>query len=381
MATTASMIAQFNRDNIDILKDLGYEVHVLCNFENGNTMPKEKIDSFKKELQIKGVKFMNMNFTRSPFAYGKNLKLAIKLRKIIKKNKYKIIHCQTPVGGVVARIASTLKIHEWGGRIIYTAHGFHFYKGAPKRNWMILYPIEGGLSWLTDTLITINKEDYQRAKKHFHAKEIKYVPGVGIDLEKYRKNPDERLKMRKELVVKDDEIMILSVGELIARKNHQIVINALKKINNEKIKYFIIGQGGLKDHLEKMIKDIGMGQQIKMLGYKENIASYCNAADLFIFPSLQEGLPVSLMEAMACKVPVLVSKIRGNIDLIHNENRMFSPHDCDELVDKLSFLIARDDALKSLMRSTHDEVEENYQRLEKFSKGYVHNLMKEIYEE
>ncbi len=154
VATTASMIEQFNEINIKLLQSIGFEVHVACNFDEGNTITASKIKNFKHMLKEKNIKYYNLPIKRSPFAYGMNIKSCMALMSLIKKYKYQIIHCQTPVGGVVARLAAFLT-KNWHGKVVYTAHGFHFFRGAPLHNILIYKTVEYGLARITDCLVTI----------------------------------------------------------------------------------------------------------------------------------------------------------------------------------------------------------------------------------
>ena len=302
IATIYSFVSHFEKNDIKILQELGYEVVVASNFEG-----------YKGELEELNVEKLDIPFTRSPISL-KNIKAFFKLNKYLKENKVSLIHCHTPVGGVAGRIIGKLNKIP---RIIYTAHGFHFFDGAPKINWIVYYPIEKTLSKFTDTLITINKEDYERAKT-FYTKKVEYIPGVGIDVEKIQNIKVNREQKRKELGLSMDDIVLLSVGELSSRKNHIIPIRALAKIKNKKIKYLIAGVGSLEEYLKEEIKKLGLEDRVKLLGYRNDIYELCKIADLFIFPSKQEGLPVALMEALACGLPILCSDIRGNRDLIIN---------------------------------------------------------------
>lgn len=319
VTTTASMIDQFNRRNIMTLQDMGYEVHIACNLKEGNTIPGEQIRLFCADMEKIGVKVFDLPFDRSPFSYQCNLHVMWLLRKIIKQNHYTIIHCHTPVGGVIARIASMLNIKRWNGRIIYTAHGFHFYDGAPLLNWMLFYPVELELSRVTDVLITINREDYLRAKDKFHAKNVQYVPGIGIDTKKFSSSSllaDERLEERKKFFnVHADSLWLFSVGEINSNKNHRIVIEALSKINNPFIHYFVAGIGNEED-LKKLIFRHHLNNQVHLLGFRKDIDVLMRLMDVYLLPSYREGLNVSLMEAMASGLPCLASDIRGNCDLI-----------------------------------------------------------------
>lgn len=375
VATVPSMIGQFNMNNIKILIDMEYEVHVACNFNDKSIWTEEQIILFKKQLTQLGVKKIQIEFARTPYDIFKLFKSYKKLHYIIRKQKYEGMHCHTPVAGVVARFAAfRMKV-----KVIYTVHGFHFYKGAPLKNWLIYYPIEKICSYMTDILITINKEDYIFAQQNMKARKIEYIPGIGIDSKKFKKDHMDivkRIEFREKLGCKSNDVMILSVGELSRRKNHQIVIKALKKLKDSGIrnfKYYIVGQGVLKEEQEKLIKSLELVDFVKLLGFRSDIKELLWAADLFIFPSLQEGLPVALMEAMASELPVLCSRIRGNIDLVSNNECLFDAEDINNVKEKLeSFIISLD------KRILYGKI--NKKKIALFDKDIVNVLMKQIYQ-
>lgn len=261
--------------------------------------------------------YYNIPFARNPLKPG-NLKAYTDLKKVIDEGGYDIIHCHTPVGAMLTRLAAK-QARKNGTKVFYTAHGFHFYKGAPAINWLLYYPVEKWLSRYTDVLITINKEDYERAKT-FKAGRVCYVPGVGIDLKKFNVGYVDKEQKRKEIGVASDDFVLLSVGELIPRKNHEVVIRAMSVLKQngglEHIEYVICGQGAYESDLKKLAEELSVADHIQFLGYRNDISEICNCADLFVFMSYQEGLPVALMEAMACGIPVVCSNIRGNTDLI-----------------------------------------------------------------
>lgn len=331
-ATVPSMIGQFNMENIKLLLEMDYEVHVACNFEDRSVWTEERVSEFKKQLTNMGVKKIQIEYARTPYDIPKLVRSYSELKKLIQREKYTCLHCHTPVAGMIARLAA--KGTET--KVIYTAHGFHFYKGAPLQNWLLYYPVEKWLSRYTDVLITINKEDYQRAKKKFHAKETKYIPGVGIDVEKIQAVQVDRVKKRAELGIGKDDFLMLSVGELSKRKNHQIVIEALAKLKDKRIKYIICGQGPLKDKLEQMAEKLGVKDQLFLLGFRTDVIEICKSSDLFVFPSRQEGLPVALMEAMASGLPCVVSRIRGNTDLIEDAGCLFETKHAESLKNVIS---------------------------------------------
>ncbi len=283
--------------------------------------------------------YYDIPFERSPLKKKNIISYKI-LKNIIDTEQYDIIHCHTPVGALLSRIAA-IGARKRGTRVIYTAHGFHFYKGAPIVNWLMYFPIEWICSFITDVLITINQEDYVFAKKHMHAKKIEYVPGVGIDLGKFGVRNISKDKKREILNISDDKVWVLSVGELIQRKNYKMLIRAIRKFPN--IYLTIAGQGELKGELESLIAELGLGNRVKLLGYRKDIAELCESADIFAFPSYQEGLSVALMEAMACGMPVVCSSIRGNIDLIdYNGGETFDPFNEEELCGALTKIFQRD---------------------------------------
>lgn len=339
LASVASMIDQFNIPNIQLLKDIGYEVHVACNFEEGNTCSREKILDLKRKLKNMEIKYYQIDFSRSVSNIKKNLKAYRQVYVLMKREKYQFIHCHSPIGGVVGRLVG----HRTGTKVIYTAHGFHFFKGAPIKNWVLYYPIEKFLAKYTDILITINKEDYYRGKR-LGAKRVKYVPGVGIDIKKFEDICVDTRSKRKEIGVPSDATMLLSIGELSVRKNQISVIDAMEKIKNDNLYYVICGRGELYTKLEDRAKIKGIKDRVIFLGYREDIGEICKVADIFVFPSLQEGLPVALMEAMACGLPVIASRIRGNRELIDEEKGgiLYTPKNCDEIVNSIKKMQHKD---------------------------------------
>lgn len=323
VASVASMIDQFNMENIKLLQKMGYRVHVACNFLEGNTSPNARNVQFKKELEAMNVTFHQIDFSRRGIAISQHISAYKQLKFILEKD-FKLIHLHSPIGGAIGRLAAR-KSRKKGTRIIYTAHGFHFYQGGPLINWLLYYPVERWLSRYTDELITINQEDYNRSKK-FKKTNAVYVPGVGIDLEEIRSTKIDRDRKREELGIPKESFLMTSVGELSKRKNHEVVIRALGQVNNSDIHYIICGQGDLEEELKELTVSLNLEDQVHFLGFRRDIIEINMASDLFVFPSYQEGLPVALMEAMAAGLAVVASDIRGNEDLIdQNGGFLISP--------------------------------------------------------
>jgi len=335
LATTAAMIEQFNKTNIAILNDMGITVDVIGNFDEGNPISGERLEKFKDWIEERNGVCYNYTATRKPCDLINNFKAYKKVVEIVRQNNYMFIHCHTPIGAVIGRLAGRVT----GTKVVYTAHGFHFYKGAPLLNWLIYYPVEKMLSRFTDTIITINKEDYSIAVEKFHAKKVEYIPGIGIDTDRFVPNKSDN-RIRKELGIKPDDIVILSVGELNKNKNHQVVIKALGNMKKDNVYYIIAGKGKLEKDLIKISRDANVENKLKLVGFKSDIENYYKAADVFVLPSIREGLNVSLMEAMASGLPCIAGNIRGNVDLIDNGKGgyLFDVSSPEQLEEKLRLL-------------------------------------------
>lgn len=315
LASVASMIDQFNMQNIQLLLDNGYRVDVACNCNEGNTISDERVQSMIQRLADKGVPVIHVPIPRKITDVKGISKSITQVKELCDENHYNLLHCHSPIGSVVARLAAR-NARKSGTKVIYTAHGFHFYTGAPKQNWILFYPVEKICSKWTDVLITINNEDYALAKKHMDAGRVEYIPGVGVDTKKFQLENFDKLAKRQELGIKEDDFFVLSVGELNQNKNQEVIVRAIAKLNNPKIHYFIAGKGDGADYLQELAKQLGVN--LHLLGYRTDIVDLLNTADVYAFPSYREGLSVALMEAMSAGLPCIVSKIRGNVDLIED---------------------------------------------------------------
>lgn len=369
ITSTDLMMHHFLVPHVKNLSKNRFEVSIACSIVG------DKLPEVQKELG-KGIKIYTVRLVRKPFSRY-NLQGYLDLKEIVAKNKFDIIWTNEPVMGVVTRAAakrSGLK----GTKIVYMAHGFHFYKGAPLKNWLLYFSAEWLCSWWTDVLITINKEDYNRAKKRLHARKTVYVPGVGIDLEKFHSGTHTGADKRKELGLEDSDIMLLSVGELNKGKNHEAVMRAIYELENPDVKYFICGTGVLEDRLNSLIRRLHIEGQVKLLGYRTDISELCQAADLFVFPSFREGLPVALMEAIACKTPVVCSRIRGNTDLVADDRFLFDGKDIKSLVEVLKWSVTD---RKDMQESMKMVVNKNYRHLKRFEREAVCKKMMRLFSE
>lgn len=318
--------------------------------------------------------YYNIPFERSPLKPA-NIKAFLELKELIDKEQYDLIHCHTPVGGVAARLAA-LKCRRSGmTKVAYTAHGFHFYTGAQLLNWLIFYPIERILAHGTDLLITMNTEDYSRAKK-FKAKRVAYVSGVGLDLNRFLPlKEEEKEAIRKGLHLNSEDVFAITVGNLIKRKNQITLIEAVNRLNNPHFHLFICGDGQYYEELKKAASDLGIRSQIHFLGFRKDVEKLCGAADIFLFASVQEGLPVAVMEAMACGLPIVASKIRGNIDLIDSGKGgyLVQPKDVDGFAKAIISVIKDKKKAESMENY-------NFEKIKEYSKEKVMDQMAKLYE-
>lgn len=314
-----------------LIKELindGNVVDLACNSTISN------VPEYYRDLECR---VFNLFCTRSPLDIS-NISAYKQLQKIIVDNQYDIVHCHTPIAGAITRLACR-KFRKNGLKVIYTAHGFHFYRGAPLKNWLLYYPIEKFCSRFTDVLITINHEDYELAKKKVKAKQVEYVPGVGIDVDKFANTVVDRAAKRKELGIPEDVFLLLSVGELNENKNHQIVIRALAELKNPDIHYMIAGKGPLKDYLLELSQELGVEDQVHLLGPRNDVAELYKTADIDVFPSIREGLGLAAVEGMAAGLPLICSDNRGTREYAKNgENAVVCSNSVAEYasaIDKL----------------------------------------------
>lgn len=335
-ATVQSHIAQFHKPLIDLLKEKGYEVHVAArdNLAEKNGLVINDVD-----------KKFNVPFERSPINKC-NITAYKMMKEIIENGQYNVIHCNTPVGGIVTRLAAR-KIRKAGTKVIYTAHGFHFYKGAPKKNWLVYYPVEKYFSRLTDVLITITHEDYALAKEKFHCK-VEHIHGVGVDEHRYYPvADDERSDLKKELGFTTDQKIILCVGELLPNKNQKMAIHMMTQVIKHfpNAKLLLAGNGPEKDNLEREIQELGLQDNVTMLGYCTYLEKYQRITDVLVACSKREGLPLNLVEAMLSGNPVVATVNRGHKELIRDKENgyLVNVDDIDALAERVIELLADDE--------------------------------------
>lgn len=332
VATVQSHIMNFHVPYLEHWKKKGYEVHVATKIDE------KKYDNI--ELSLEDIKWNQIDFDRNPFS--KHSIIALKqLVKLMKENEYELVHVHTPVGSILGRLAAKFTNTK---NIVYTAHGFHFYKGAPMKNWIIYYSIEKIMARYTDALITINEEDYITSKKNFKTRcknGIFKVNGVGIDLNKYKMNEDVDLEFKKSLGLEKTDFVITIVAELIKRKNHSQIIESMEVIckSYKDIKVLFVGDGELFLNIKKEIIKKKLSENIIMLGFRTDVEKILNISDIVGLFSYHEGLPKNIMEAMVAGKPIICTNIRGNKDLIDDNSNGFLV-DIDDIEGTVEKIVA-----------------------------------------
>ena len=304
LATTDNMIWQFLLPHIKYMEENGATVECAC----------AKTGFWFDELKTNGLTMHEIPFTRSPLSL-KNANGYKLLKNLQKEHQFDLVYCQQPVGGVMGRLLA----HKFKLPCIYVAHGFHFLKGNGKIKNLIFKTIEKTMAKHTTALVTINNEDYE-ASKNWNAKHIYKVNGIGVDLSKYKPNSKlDKDEFKQSLGFNKDDFIVTSIGELNENKNTYQILDVIKNIEDKKVKYLIVGQGPLKEQMEEFIKQNQLEDRIKMVGFRKDIQDILTISNIYIMPSHREGLSRSMMEAMCFGLPVVASRIRGNTDLVGND--------------------------------------------------------------
>ncbi len=367
---TATVVKQhimtFHVPYLQMFQEMGWETAVAA----GNDYE----DPY--ELNIPGCdRYYEIPFERIPWKIG-NLRAYRQLKKVIDEGNFDLIHCHTPVGAMITRLAA-IGARKRGTKVLYTAHGFHFHKGSSVFSWLAYYPVEWLLSWLTDGLLTMNREDDALARNHMHAGRIEYVPGVGIDTRRFDSSCADRKETREMLGFREDDFLILTVAEMNRNKNQSMILKAMAQMKEkpefEKISYLICGMGEYGEVLKQEAKELGISDHVFFLGYRKDIPKIYRCSDLFAFMSYREGLPVALMEAMSSGLPTVCSGCRGNTDLIQDgvEGRILQ-QDPQMLA-------------QAILEQYHDPVLRQRfgmaaaKKVKQFDRENVHRIMKDIY--
>ena len=318
---------------LELIKD-GFEIDVVCS----------KTELYKNEGYVDQIKktfgdghVYIIENTRSPFSIG-NINSIKLLKKYIEKGHYDLVWTNEPVMSVLTRLAAK-RSRKNGTKVLYCAHGYHFFKGAPFKNWLF-YPVEKIMAFYCDVIVLINWEDYQFTKKHMKYVECRHIDGIGFQPSKFQNTICDRNMKRNEVGVSQDEILLMCVGELQKRKNHEPVIDALAQLGDKKLKLIICGFGELHDYLQNKVVQLGLEKQVAFLGHRYDIPELLKASDVFIHPSQREGLGISVLEAMASGLPIISTNVQGLKDLVEDGTNgiVVDPYDVNGFANAINML-------------------------------------------
>ena len=367
MAPMGSVHRRFNQANIDALLSLGYEVHLLANFEDGDG-PEQQNQEYAKVEEGRGITVHSIPYVRHSLI--RNLKYISATKKLFKNEKFNLIHTHTETGAVLLRLSGKKKSNYF-----YTSHGFSFYKGCPFKARLIYKPIEKYLCHGMDINIAINSEDFS-VQNNWNKVKSRFVHGIGLNLNRFNSAENEINTIRKEFGIPNDSKIVLSIGELDDNKNHKTVIEAISFIKDIDIYYIICGVGPNKERLLQTAKKCGVESKVIFAGYRKDIPDVIFSSDLFVFPSFHEGLPVALMEAMASGLPIVASNIRGVNDLIQDgvNGYLAKSESAQDFASKLEMLL-NNPSRASVFANKSKEI------VERYSYSKVYEELKMLYSE
>ncbi len=373
LATVGGFLFQFEQENVRILQSLGYEVHYAANLEDETYLfTEEEKDALQVTLH-------HLPLCKSPYRVRKNRRALKELKELILRERFSLIHCHTPVGGLLGRRAAK-QTDAWDIKVAYTAHGFHFYKGAPVPVRWISHTVERRLAHFTDALIVINREDYENARK-FHLKpggQVWRIPGAGLDTEVFSPyTQQQRGEAREQIGIPADAFFLVCVGELNRNKNQQVLLKALAKLESDRpVLCGICGDGDRRERLQRQIRSLHLEQTVTLYGYCHPVAPFIGCADALLFPSRREGLGMAALEALSMGVPVIAADNRGTREYMRpGENgRVCKPNRASDYVDSIHFIMDLDDASREAMRAVCRE------SAEAFTKEKTAEVMRQIYE-
>ena len=372
IAGTGSMISQFNMTNIEVLEELNYMIDVAFDIYHGNNIDEQEKARFKKELKDRNIDVHQIDFSRSFLNIFGHIKAYKQIDELRKNNHYDIVHAHMPISSFLTRLVFR-KERKNGTKVMYTAHGFHFFKDAPFINWLLYYPIEYIASYWTDTLILINKEDYVLAKAKMHAKEVVYTPGIGVDVQRFSNAKANKTSVLKGINIPGNNFILLSVGELNNNKNQSLSIEALHKLNNKNISLLIVGTGEDEEKLQHLINEYNLQDNIKLLGYRKDVEKICKISDCFIHTPKREGLGMSPLEAMASGLPLIITNNRGARDFAKDEITGYCINDSVEELAEAINKMYEDKAFRKQCSKNNKEI------VKKFSKEESKKVIEKVY--
>jgi len=364
VATSDIHLKTFHLPYLKWLHDVGHEVDIVA--EKRSSYSFEHIETY-----------YHVDFPRKITAL-RLWRTFKRLKQIVSARHYDLIHCHTPIPSVLIRLAAMSQRPD-GLKVLYTAHGFHFYRGAPWSYWLTYFPVEYWLSKRTDGIVTINQEDFAFASSWLRSEKNYLIPSIGVDTNRFRPASTERRReIRESKGFNEDDLLILYIAEFVAGKNHVFVLDAANQLltNVPNAKIIFLGTGALWHEIRSEVQRRGLNRQVLCLGFSEDVENYAAIADIGISSSRREGFGLGLVEQMACGVPVVASMVRGHREFIDDGNNgfLYTQGDCEGFCRRVIELSVNKDLRKAMGRAA-------LTKSEKFSVDQSLAAMQKIYNE
>lgn len=353
VAKVDSHIKHFQEKYFEDISKMGYTIDVMSEGDISFLNTRKKF---------------NINFGNNPFSVN-NYRNYKKISKILHEEKYDIIQCNTAVASVIIRLIKLT--NELKAKIVYMAHGFHFYKNGPFKDWILFFPIEKFLGLVTDKLVLINMEDFNLAKRHCIGKQQVIIPGVGVEFHKF-----QHINTKIKGLSQKKTIVFSYIAEINSNKNHKQLIDVMLKLKRQGLQFKcnFIGDGVLIDKYKSLIKKMDLENEVFFLGYKNNIEDYLKNTDIYISASRREGFGLNLVEALAAGIPVICSQNRGHSEIILEGYNGFFANSSEEFVEKINELIVNEEKYIMLANNTKKSVKQfSYENVKKH---YINAVIK-----
>ncbi|KAB2439565.1 glycosyltransferase family 4 protein [Bacillus luti] len=351
VTTVSSTVSAFLMPNIELLISKGYKVEVATNIQN---------EHFVKTLEDNKVVIHHIPFNRNIKSL-ENIRAYLKIKDLFKKREYSFVHTHTPIASFLTRLASQY-------RVIYTAHGFHFNEHGSNISNFLYKMVEKIGAKKTNRLIVINKDDYEASKQIICPEKIRFIKGVGVDTAEYNLEVIDRMtqmELKQELGISENTKIITHIAEFNDNKRQIDILYAatkLREVYGDNFVILLIGRGPNGDYICNKIRELNVDHNVQYLGYRKDINKILSITDVGLLVSLREGLPRSVMEMMTMKVPVVVTNIRGNRDLIQDGYNGFlvDVRAPDQIANKCYEILTNKELAKSFKINSYKKIVEEY---------------------
>jgi glycosyltransferase involved in cell wall biosynthesis len=345
---------------LDYLRSLGLTVEAACS-------PDPAVES----LRSRGYVIHEVPIGRK-IAPGPNSKSVLELGRLMRARKYDLVHTHAPVASVLGRVAAKLAGVE---RIVYTAHGFYFHEHMPRQTYALYHGVEKSVAQITDRILVQSQEDYDTAVTTGlgSAEKIRYL-GNGIDLMRFdpaASRDDDRTRLRRELGIPEAHSPLIGItGRITEEKGFGELVEALALLRSDFPEAHLLVIGGqlsterdrFQDSLVDFIADHGLESQVTFTGFRSDVQALLGLLDLFVLPSYREGLPRSVLEAMAMELPVVATNIRGCREAVAHEvtGLLVPTKNPRALAEAAGRILADQDLARQFGRAGRDRVETTF---------------------